>query len=209
MEVYTRKVKKQISQASRIAILDAAWELIAERNQLDVGQSEIAAQAGVSRQTIFLAFGGRAGLLVAMLRNKDEQSQHVARLKEIATGSGNDWVDFLLFIDTWLDYLPVIYPVGIQLDAAALHDKDAAAAWDDRMKKALLYGMKRILARLQTADRIAPGWTADTAAEMAWSLVHPASWRLLVVECGWSADDFRRTRIETICQTLLCNSGRP
>ena len=81
-------MKKQISDASRIAILDAAWELIAERGRLDVGQSEIAAQAGVSRQTIFLAFGGRAGLLVAMLRNKDEQSHHVARLKEIASGSG-------------------------------------------------------------------------------------------------------------------------
>ena len=200
-------MKKQISHASRIAILDAAWELIAERNQLDVGQSEIAAQAGVSRQTIFLAFGGRAGLLVAMLRNKDEQSQHVARLREIASGSGDERSDFLSFIDVWLDYLPVIYPVGIQLDVAALHDKDAAAAWDDRMKKALLYGMKHILARLQSADRIAPGWTADTAAEMAWSLVHPASWRLLVVECGWSADDFRRTRIEIICQTLLRNSG--
>ena len=200
-------MKKQISHASRIAILDAAWELIAERNQLDVGQSEIAAQAGVSRQTIFLAFGGRAGLLVAMLRNKDEQSQHVARLREIASGSGNEWSDFLSFIDVWLDYLPVIYPVGIQLDVAAMHDKDAAAAWDDRMKKALLYGMKHILARLQSADRIAPGWTADTAAEMAWSLVHPASWRLLVIECAWSAEDFRRTRIEIICQTLLRNSG--
>jgi AcrR family transcriptional regulator len=197
--------KKQISEASRIAILDAAWELIAEHNRLDVGQSEIAAQAGVSRQTIYLAFGGRAGLLVAMLRNKDEQSQQVPRLTAIASGSGNEPADFLAYVEAWLDYLPVIYPVGIQLDVAALHDKDAAAAWDDRMKKALLYGMKHILARLQTADRIAPGWTAETAAEMAWSLVHPASWRLLVVECGWSPDDFRRTRIEIICQTLLHN----
>ena len=67
---------------------------------------------------------------------------------------------------------------------------------------ALLHGMKHILARLQRAGRIAPGWTVDMAAETARSLVHPASWRLLVVECGWSADQFRRTRIEIIRGTL-------
>ncbi|MHA6688321.1 TetR family transcriptional regulator [Mesorhizobium sp. A556] len=42
---------------------------------VDVSQSTIVAKAGVSRQTIYFAFGGRAGLLIAMLHNKDAHSQ--------------------------------------------------------------------------------------------------------------------------------------
>lgn len=74
------------------------------------------------------------------------------------------------------------------------------------MKKALLRGIKHILAYLQRAGRIAPSWTVDMAAETVWSLVHPANWRLLVVECGWSADDFHRTRLEIIRKTLRAGS---
>ncbi|MCV3209282.1 TetR/AcrR family transcriptional regulator [Mesorhizobium sp. YC-39] len=199
-------MKKHISEETRIAILDAAWELIAEGGKVDASQSTIAAKAGVSRQTVYLAFGGRAGLLVAMLRNRDRHSGQVKSLHEIANGDGDRWEDFLSFVEHWLDYLPLIYPVGIQLDAAALNDEEAAAAWDDRMKRTLLHGMKHILARLQRAGRIAPGWTVDMAAETVWSLVHPANWRLLVIECGWSPDEFRRTRIEIIRRTLQSGS---
>lgn len=199
-------MKKHISEETRVAILDAAWELIAAGSRIDVSQSEIAAKAEVSRQTVYLAFGGRAGLLVAMLRNKDAHSREVTALHEIANGAGDTWEDFLSYVQAWLDYLPQIYPVGIQLDAAALNDEEAAAAWNDRMKRALLHGMKYILARLQHAGRIAPGWTVDVAAETVWSLVHPASWRLLVVECGWSAEQFRHTRIEIIRRTLKADS---
>lgn len=202
-----RKVRTgHITEQTRIAILDAAWELIAEKGQLDVGQAEIARKARVSRQTIYLAFGGRAGLLVAMLRNRDAHAEQVARLKEIAGGSGSEPNDFMSFVEAWLDYLPLIYPVGILLDAAALNDPEAAAAWNDRMKRSLLYGMKRVLRRVESGGWIAAGWTADTAAELAWSLVHPASWRLLVADSGWSAEEFRRTRIEIIARTVFRNS---
>jgi AcrR family transcriptional regulator len=197
---------RHITEETRVAILDAAWGLIVESGKLDVGQAEIAAKAGVSRQTIYLAFGGRAGLLVAMLRNRDAHSEQVARLMEIAEGPGSAPRDFMAFIEAWLDYLPLIYPVGILLDAAAVNDTEAAAAWDDRLKKSLLFGMRRVLRRVEKAGGLAAGWTADTAAQLAWSLVHPASWRLLVVESGWSADAFRRSRIDIIGRTVFRKS---
>jgi len=94
-----RKVgRRHITEETRVAILDAAWELIVESGKLDVVQAEIAAKAGVSRQTIYLAFGGRAGLLVAMLRNRDAHSGQVARLMEIADGRGSTPGDFMAFI---------------------------------------------------------------------------------------------------------------
>jgi len=66
--------------------------------------------------------------------------------------------------------------------------------------------MKRVLRRIEKAGGIAAGWTADTAAQLAWSLVHPTSWRLLVVESGWSSDAFRRTCIDIIGRTVFRKS---
>lgn len=194
--------KKPISEKTRAAILNATWSLIADRKRLDVSQAEIAAAAGVSRQTIYLAFGNRAGLLTEMVRNKDLQSDHVTRLGEISRAETATPADLLRYVAIWLDYLPLIYPVGILLDAAALTDPEAASAWDDRMKGALLAGLKRIFSHLSKAGHHAAGLEAERAAELVWSLIHPASWRQLVEGCGWSAEEFRGSRIEII-QSML------
>lgn len=195
--------KQPISEATRTAILNATWSLIADKGRLDVSQSDIARAAGVSRQSVYLAFGNRAGLLTAMARNKDTQSDHVQRLRHISQAKTVDEDDFLSYVGVWLDYLPLIYPVGILLDADSLTDPEAEAAWDDRMKNALLAGLKAILRRLDTAGRLGGAWPAERAAELVWSLIHPTTWRQLVVGCGWSHEDFRRSRLEMIRSLVL------
>ncbi|MFH1793625.1 MAG: TetR/AcrR family transcriptional regulator [Pseudomonadota bacterium] len=195
--------KQPISEATRTAILNATWSLFAEKGRLEVSQADIARAAGVSRQSIYLAFGNRAGLLTAMARNKDMQSDHVQRLRQISQAQTADEQDFLRYVDIWLDYLPLIYPVGILLDAESLTDAEAESAWDDRMKGALLAGLKLILGRLEVAGRLGGAWRAEQAAELVWSLVHPTSWRQLVVGCGWSREDFRRSRLDMIRSLVL------
>lgn len=194
---------KPISEETRTAILDATWSLIAKKKRLDVGQAEIAASAGVSRQTVYLAFGSRAGLLTAMARNKDLQTDHVARLGEISSSPAVGVDELVEYLEIWIDYLPQIYPVAILLDAAALTDPEAAAAWDDRMKDALLARLSTIVRRLAKRGMLATGAKPERAAEEIWSLVHPTAWRQLVVDCGWSPQEFRRSRLDIIRATLL------
>jgi AcrR family transcriptional regulator len=192
----------QITDTTRQAILDGAWELMAEEGRLDVSQAEIAKRAGVTRQTIYLAFGSRAGLLLAMVRHRDRKTEHVARIREIATGTGDQPKDLLDFLETWLDYLPIIYPVAIQLDSAKLTDRDAAAAWDSRMKAGLFEGLRMILSRIQAAGGLADGWTVEAAAAWSWTLVHPVQWRLLVIENSWSPEFFKARQI-AVARTVL------
>lgn len=198
--------RRPLPEQTRLAVLDAAWDLIAETGGADVGMGTIAARAGVSRQTLHLAFGDRAGLLQAMLRRKDRKSPEAARLYAFTDKPVETADDFIAFVEAWLYYLPVIYPVGIQLDAAALYDKGAAAAWDDRMKGTLLHSFRAKLRPLGRKGLLAPGWTVSKAADFAWSVAHPANWRLLVVECGWSAAEFRRSRRDTIRRMLFAAS---
>jgi len=141
-------VKPQISDATKVSILEAAWRLISTDGLANASQARIAAEARVSRQTIFYAFGSRAGLLTAMLRHMDQQSPEIRRLQALSASEGCNAADAFDYLDAWLDYLPRVYPVAILLDAASLTAKDARAAIDDRMVGALLSGFIRLFSRL-------------------------------------------------------------
>lgn len=173
------------------------------RGGLSVGMADLAAAAGVSRQTLFLAFGNRAGLLVAMVRHRDRQSDHVERLAALARGSGADAGTLFDYLDLWLDYLPVVYPVAIQLEAASLTDPDAAAAWHDRF---FLNGVRRgfelILGRMAAMGALAPGVDPARLADLCLAVTAPSAWRLLVVECGWAPAAFGASRRLIVRQAL-------
>lgn len=187
---------KSISDDTKRAILDAAWALISERGRTDVAMTEVAARAGVSRQTVFYAFGGRAELLIAMVRHKDTTTDHVARLGEVLRGPEPGPDALVRFAEIWIDYLPIIYPVGILLDAASTGDADAAAAWTDRMIGALLAGFRRLSERVH-ARRPLPG-DPIRIADAVWAQVHPTTYRRLVMDCGWSHEDFRAHQIDVV-----------
>jgi len=187
-------MKKAISEETRHAVLVAAWELMSRKGRLDAGMAQIAAAAGVTRQTLFYAFGSRAGLLVAMVRHKDARGPHAARLGAIARGRGASAATLLRFLDAWLDYLPHVYPVAIQLEGAAPTDADAAAAWNDRFLKGVRRGFEMILVRMAAAGALSPASDPERLADACLALVVPSTWRLLVVECGWTRERYRRSR---------------
>ena len=187
---------KSISDHTKRSILEAAWALISERGRTDIAMAEIAARAGVSRQTIFYAFGGRSGLLLAMVRHRDTTTDHVARLRSILAEPAPDPEALIRFAGLWLDYLPIIYPVGILLDAASTGDPEAAAAWNDRMIGALLGGFRSLAQSVHKGHGL-PG-QPERLADAIWALVHPTMYRRLVVECRWSDDDFRNHQIDHV-----------
>jgi AcrR family transcriptional regulator len=188
-------MKNPITPETQAAVLNAAWDLMSRHGRMDVGMAEIAAAAGVSRQTVFYAFGGRAKLLVAMVRHKDTQGDHVARLMAVAQGAGADIDTLLAFADAWLDYLPVIYPVAIQLETASLTDPDVAEAWRDRIfGNGLRLGLDRILGRIAKTPAWPRGRDPKALADLCLTLLVPSTWRYLVVERGWSPADYAASR---------------
>jgi AcrR family transcriptional regulator len=190
-------MKKTIPEATRAAILDAAWAMMERTGRQDIAMAEIAAAAGVSRQTLFYAFGNRSGLLLAMVRHKDSHTDHVSRMNGFRTLPCTP-ENFLKFVGIWLDYLPIVYPVAILLDAAAVTEAEAALAIGDRMKGALRTGLRRQLEQIGAMGGLHPGQDPQQLADVIWTLVHPQAWRLLVVECGWTAEAFRQHRLDLI-----------
>ncbi|MEM6448510.1 MAG: helix-turn-helix domain-containing protein, partial [Cyanobacteria bacterium P01_D01_bin.123] len=116
---------------TREEILDAAWALVSERGA-EVSISEIAKAAGISRQSVYLHFGTRGGLLMALVRRADDRFEIKERLFACF-----DIVDprerLQDSIRVWIDFVIEIYPVAKELVRLRETDQDAATAWEDRM----------------------------------------------------------------------------
>ena len=193
---------------TRGRILDVAWSLIVARGLTDVSMGEIAKDAGVSRQALYLHFGSRAGLLVAMARHHDDHSARVARLRKLREEGTSGERLFEEYFNVWLDYVPDIFPVARTLAAAAATDPEASLAWNDRME-ALRAGIARVMDNLHRSGLLKPGWSVRTATDWAWSQAHIDVWRHLVVERGWSPKDAKARIMATLRAGLMRDDTRP
>jgi AcrR family transcriptional regulator len=175
---------------TRTSLLEAAWELAAKRGVGTVTLAEIAASAGLTRQSVYLHFGSRAGLLIAMVRHRDRTSATVRKMMAVAQEADTE-PGFSRFTRLWFRHVATILPVARAIAAASANDPDAAAAWDDRMES--LRGVLRgIVDRLADAGRLAAGWTRDEATDWFWSRTHIDVWQQLVVERNWNSEDVVR-----------------
>ncbi len=173
---------------TRDGILDAAWRLMRE-DAANATMASIAKAAHVSRQAVYLHFESRAGLLLALVRWRDERSDFFDRIERVR--SRDDALHALEgCVRVWLDYLPELDPVPLYL-ARARHDPPAFAAWSDRMR-ALESLYREPIDRLHVQGRL--GSRPDRAVAAVRAIASVSAWEHLVKDCGWS----QRATVDTI-----------
>lgn len=173
---------------TRKRILEKTWRLLEKHKGRNVLVSDIAHAAGVSRQAVYLHFGSRAGLLIATVRYVDEVNHVDERIEGTNKAvNGAEALDAL--VDFWGNYIPVIYGLAKALLAVRDVDKDAAAAWDDRMN-VFYQGCRRTIECLVRDEKLVPPWNVDQAADMLWSMLSLSVWENLTFECGWTSEEY-------------------
>lgn len=145
--------------------------------------ADIAEAAGLTRQAVYVHFGSRGGLLVALVRRADERADIHAKFRSaLATRKAAERLD--AFLGVWFDFVPEIYPVASTLSRARADDPEAAAAWDDRMAS-LHRGFENLATSLRQDGALAQGWTAPAAADYLWAGSSLATWELLAIQREW------------------------
>jgi len=168
---------------TRDTLLDAAWHLAERHGLAQVTLAQIGAAAGMTRQTVYLHFGSRAGLLVDMARHRDRSSRNVRKMMVVARARpGRASIE--RFVRAWFGHAAEIVPVARAIEAAAAVDADAATAWRDRMD-AQRELIRQLIDRLADAGRLSKRWTREEAVDWFWSRIHLDVWQQLVVERGW------------------------
>lgn len=192
---------------TRERVLELALELVRQRGDAEISLVDLAAAAGLSRQMLYVLFGSRAGLLMAMVDHLDARSGAGERLASLRTSMPPTQA-FEPYLRAWFDYLPEVLPVARALSAAAARgDPDAAAAWGSRLDK-LRAGFTLMTRAFRAAGVLKAGWTPETAADWILALTHVDLWQHLVVESGWKPAVHVDRIIGTLRQTLLDEASR-
>lgn len=186
---------------TRSRILNSAWKLLESDQGKGVRMADIAKEAGVSRQALYLHFPTRSELLIATTRHLDAVKnidQRLAASRETMTGTDR----LNAFIEAWGNYIPEIYGVAKALLALKDTDEAAALAWEDRMQ-AVRHGCQAAVQAVNEDDLLSPGLTPKSATDILWAMLSVYQWELLTGQCGWSQKRYVELTKSMARRTLL------
>ena len=100
------------AERNRLAILDAAQRLFAERPPDEVSMDEIALAAGVGKPTLYRRFGDRAGLVRALLTTRETALQNRILRGPPPLGPGAPAAERMAaFMESYTDHVAENLPV--------------------------------------------------------------------------------------------------
>jgi AcrR family transcriptional regulator len=172
------------STTTREQLLETAWRLF-QSDPAAASMGRIAAEAGVSRQAVYLHFQSRAGLLLALVRWIDERERIAAQF-EVAARQPAPLAVLEAQIQVWLHYLPRLHPVPSFL-ARFDADPEARSAWNDRMTE-LEKIYRRPLRALQRAGELREGLSLEHSVDLVRGLASVHAWHYLVHESSWKQE---------------------
>lgn len=168
--------------------MSAALKLLEESQGQGVRMSDIAREAGVSRQALYLHFDTRVDLLIATTLYLDDLKGSDARLQASRTAvSGIGRLE--AFIEAWGGYIPEIYAVGRALLAMRDTDEAAAIAWAKRMQD-MREGCEAAIDALSADGKLVADLSRAHCTDLLWTILSVRNWEQLVQECGWSQADY-------------------
>ena len=176
---------------TRERILEAALTLLEAGRGEGVRMTDIAKQAGISRQAVYLHFATRAELLIAATHHLDRLKGSEARLAP-SRGAKSGVARLDAFIEAWGAYIPEIHGVAKALLAMKETDPAAAEAWTQRMED-MREGCAAAIKALKRDKRLAPGQSPDQATDILWTLLSVRNWELLTIDRGWSQEKYVKT----------------
>lgn len=185
---------------TRARILDATWAVVAEHGAR-VKLADVAARASVSRQALYLHFGDRVGLLVALVKHMDESLDLDESLAQVhAAPDGATLLEAAMRLNAI--FWEKVRPVAQVLEASQYDDEALGAAWRDRMRFRLAT-FRGMIETIAERDELDEDWAIDDAAATLYAVAHFDTWRELVAEIGWSDEHYVESMSRLLQRSLL------
>jgi AcrR family transcriptional regulator len=196
-----KRVGDALRQDTRNRLLQAAGEEFPVHGYAGTTVTRLAAAAGVSLQTLYLAWGSKRALLRAYMENalsggmgspedagqrfaglppRERLAELAAVVTEVAERAAIGW--------------------GLYRDAAAV-DPEIAADWNElQLLRHRLF--TRIIGGIPAAA-LAEGLTMKTAVDTAWVIASPESYDLLVRRLGYQLEEFDAWMRQSLITAIL------
>lgn len=192
--------RKKARGVTRNEILDRAWDLISERGA-DISMSQIAAESRVSRQSVYLHFKTRGGLLLALVQRADERFEvKEGFFSALEIEDPAQRLDECLKV--WFEFAVKIHPVATDLIRLRKTDDDANTAWTDRMAD-LRTWERQLVQSLADDGALSDDWQVDDAADFLWASTSIQIWDILYNDRSWNAAKISGILRRSVAKTLL------
>jgi len=203
---YTSEVRAAQAIETRRRIRAAAEELFLADGYVATSMESIANAAGVSRQTVFTAFGSKAGLLSELGDVQvvgDDQPIPLAEREAVKRLSEED--DPVALVRSWMrigaGIMQRTSPTYRLMLEAAPHDPEI-----EKLKAKVdglhLGGMRQMVDLLASKGHLRPGRSRARAAEAAWLVMGYPTY-LAATERGWSNREYERWAADCLVAVLV------
>jgi AcrR family transcriptional regulator len=210
---YESPRRRAQAEATRADILAAAQRLFEANGYAATTMTDIAKEAGVALKTVYLAVQTKSGLLRTLwnqlLRGHDsdrpvaEQGWYLAVLDE-----QDPERQLRLNAHNSATGKKRISPILEVIRSAAASDPDVAALWQ-RIQSEYHANQRAIVERLHQRGHLQPQLDVKQATDILWTINHPNTWHLLVVDQGWTPDQYEQWTGDLACAQLLAHRRRP
>jgi AcrR family transcriptional regulator len=196
--------RQRQAQATRQQIGRAARRLFADRGYVATTIAAISEAADIPAQTIYSSMGSKAAILeqiaAAAVGELDVDRHHAEAIDDPDPAAGLRTVAAL----QRRQYEVMYDVIAIYIEAARSDPQIAAATAVIQHNRE--QGFRRHLAAI--AAHLRPGLTIETAIDRYLAMVLPEIYRTLVIERGWTPNDYQKWLGETLVQQLL-GQGKP
>lgn len=203
---YDASRRQAAAARTKAQIVEAARELFLARGYAATTMSDVAAAAGVAPATANAAFGGKVGLLKRLIditiagdgADLSVAQRDAAQAIVTETDARQQCrMMGLLVADIHQRLAPV---VDVLQQASGVDDeaRRLAAAWSRRRREDMV-GFVEAFA----ADALRPGVDVERGTDVVWALTEHRLFIGLVVERGWSPDDYADWLGEQLAAALL------
>lgn len=204
---YNVRGRQARTTVTRLAVVDAARTLFAERGYAATTIEAISDSSGTPQATVYRLFGAKLGILTALL-----DIAAVGDDQAVAMGDRPGVRDLLAHQDPYeqlagfarlsREVMARLAPIQRILLSAAGSDPEAAAllAEHTRQRQA---GQARVARALAKAGALRAGVTERDAADIIHALMSPEVYLLLTTDRRWSPDRYQTWLADTLAQQLL------
>lgn len=202
---YNSAARQAAARRNRDSILDAAESKFLSQGYFPTTVAEIAADAGVSAETIYKTFGGKPGVVHAIYTRRLAGTGRVAayeRSDEMRLHETNPVSLMRKWGELTAEVASALTPILLLVRSAAATDENMAAlqAASDQQR---LERMRHNALFLQSRGFLREDVGIDEAVDVMWLCSSPELYDLLVLQRGWSLERFARFVASSMTSTLL------
>jgi TetR/AcrR family transcriptional regulator, regulator of autoinduction and epiphytic fitness len=205
--------RQKRARQTRRGILAAAHELFVRQGYARTTIRQIADQADVAWQTVYAVFGDKPAILAAVfdvaVAGDDEpvpvpQRPFVRAIREASDPRDKARVCARHLREAGARMASVLSVI----ESAAATDPEIGRLWG-KLQDQRLQGMTMAAHEFREQDALRPGLGAGRAADILWLYAGPWAYRCLVIDRGWSLDEYEAWIGDTLYAQLMNPQAEP